>query len=182
MGGTQEDTMIPVSKTRRPLAVAAGALALSAVLAGSLAANTSTSTSTGTATPPPGEGSGEPRALRRAARQLGLSEDQRKQIRGIIRSHSSEIETQMQSTRESRRALREAMDAKPADETEVRRRALALGEVRAEEAVLRARIRSQIWPVLTAEQQEKARDLRALRGHKSKRRMEAFEKWLRQDG
>ncbi len=168
--------MIPVSKTRRPLAVAAGALALSALLAGSLEANT------GTGTPVPGEGSGEPRRLGKAARRLGLSEDQRKQIRGIIRSHAAEIDAQMQSRRVSRRALRDAMDAKPADEAEVRRRALALGEIRADEAVLRARIRSEIWPVLTAEQQDKARQLRALRGKKAKGRMEAFERWLRQDG
>ena len=80
------------------------------------------------------------------------------------------------------KALREAMEAQPLDEAQVRGRALALGELKADGAVLRARIRSEIWPVLTAEQQQKAKDLRGLHGLKSKRRIEAFERWLRQDG
>jgi Spy/CpxP family protein refolding chaperone len=158
-------------KTRRPLAMVAGALGLSGLLAATLAANT----------PPPG---GDPggRGPGRFGRSLGLSDEQKTQIRGILRAHATEIEAQMKAAKESRRALRVAMDAQPADETQIRSRALALGEVRADGAVLRARIRSEIWPILTAEQQEKARELRSLKGRRERRRMDALERWLRQDG
>ena len=70
------------------------------------------------------------------------------------------------------------MGAQPLDESLVRQQALALGEVRADGAVLRARIRSEIWPVLTTEQQEKAKQLRSLKGKREKRRIDALERWL----
>jgi Spy/CpxP family protein refolding chaperone len=143
-------------RSRRFLTIAAGALALSGLLASNLAA-------TG---PAPG-------------RRLGLSDDQKEQIRGILKSHSAELDAQRLAARGGRKALREAMAAQPVDETRIRQQALALGEVRADGAVLRARIRSEIWPILTTEQQEKARQLRSLRGQREKRRHEAFGRWLR---
>ena len=34
------------------------------------------------------------------------------------------------------------------------------------------------WPVLTAEQQEKAKQLRSMKGKREKRRIDALERWL----
>ncbi len=147
---------IPMRSPRFAVTIAAGAVALSSLLAASLAAHT----------PAPG-------------RRLGLSDDQRQQIRGILRSHSAELDAQRLAARSGRKALREAIAAQPLDETRIRQQALALGEVRADGAVLRARIRSEIWPILTTEQQEKARRLRSLPGNREKRRHAAFERWLR---
>ena len=152
------------------LIAGAGALALSGLFAANLAAHT--------------PGSGGPQAdahahgLGRTARRLGLSDDQKDQIRGILKSHATEIETQLEASQSGRKALREAMGAQPLDETLVRQQALALGEVRADGAVLRARIHSEIWPVLTTEQQEKAKQLRSLKGKREKRRIDALERWL----
>jgi len=152
------------------LIAGAGALALSGLFAANLAAHT--------------PGSGGPQAdahapgLGRTARRLGLSDDQKDQIRGILKSHATEIETQLEASQSGRKALREAMGVQPLDETLVRQQALALGEVRADGAVLRARIRSEIWPVLTTEQQEKATQLRSLKGKREKRRIDALERWL----
>ena len=164
---------MPIVPGTRRLAVLAGAGALVLTAAGTfaplLAANTPKT---------PGV---EPR-LGRTARRLGLSVEQRDQIRGILKAHASEIETQMRAAQGGRQALRDAMNVQPLDEGRVRQQALALGEVRADGAVLRARIRSEIWPVLTAEQQEKARELRSLKGRRERRRMDALERWLRQDG
>jgi Spy/CpxP family protein refolding chaperone len=70
------------------------------------------------------------------------------------------------------------MAAQPLDEGRIRQQALALGEIRADGAVLRARIRSEIWPILTAEQQEKAKELRTRKGRRQERRMLALERWL----
>jgi Spy/CpxP family protein refolding chaperone len=110
--------------------------------------------------------------------KLGLSDDQKQQIRGVLKSHSDAIQTQMQAAKSGRRALREAMAAQPLDEGRIRQEALTLGEIRADGAVLRARIRSEIWPILTAEQQEKARQLRSRKGRREERRMHALERWL----
>jgi Spy/CpxP family protein refolding chaperone len=164
---------MPIVRKNRRLALTAGAGALGLAVAGLFAASLAAST--------PNGGGGEPRGLGRTARRLGLSEDQREQIRGILKTHAAEIETQMRAARSGRKALGDAMAAQPVDEGRIREQALALGGVRADGAVLRARIRSEVWPILTAEQQEKAKQLRSLRGKREKRRMDALERWL-QDG
>ena len=152
------------------LIAGAGALALSGLFAANLTAHT------------PGSGGpaadGHASGLGRTARRLGLSDDQKDQIRGILKSHATEIETQLEASQTGRTALREAMGAQPLDESRIRQQALALGEVRADGAVLRARIRSEIWPVLTTEQQEKAKQLRSVKGKREKRRIDALERWL----
>jgi Spy/CpxP family protein refolding chaperone len=162
---------MPIAQRSPRLAIVAGTgalgLALSGVFAAHLAANT-----------PDGPG-GEPPRLGRTARRLGLSEEQKEQIRGILKTHASEIEAQTRAAHAGRKAFREAMAVEPLDEGRIRKESLALGEVRADGAVLRARIRSEIWPILTAEQQEKAQHLRTLRGKREKRRMDALERWLR---
>jgi len=163
-----------IEKTRRSVSIAAGvgALAVSALLTGHLAAHQA-------GTGPEGRA---PRVYRRAVRQLGLSEEQQTRIRSILRAHADEIGSQLKAGLEGRRALHAATLAQPADEAAIRRLALELGEVKAEDAVLRARIRSEIRPILTAEQQQKARNFRSQRGRGAERRLEALDRWLRSDG
>lgn len=160
---------IPANRRTLTLTATAGAFALGGLLAAHLSAHT------------PDRSLGEPRVLRHA-RRLGLSEDQKEQIRGILKAHAADVEAQMRAAQNGRKALREAMAVQPIDEGRIRQQALALGEVRADGAVLRARIRSEIWPLLTAEQQEKAKQLRTRKGQREKRRMEALERWLRDGG
>ena len=159
------------SRTRTLLA-GAGALAISGLFAAHLTANT---------TQAPG-GPKEPRAFGRMARRLGLSDQQREQIQGILKSHAGEIEKQIEAGRNGRKALRDAMDAAPLDEARIRQQALSLGEIRADAAVLRARIRSEIWPILSADQKEKAEQMRSGKSLRERRRTDALERWLRQDG
>ena len=66
----------------------------------------------------------------------------------------------------------------PKDRPNGGRRVAKLGRHPMRSAVLRARIRSEIWPVLTTEQQEKAKQLRSLKGKREKRRIDALERWL----
>src|SRR5262245_19468610 len=150
------------------LAAGAAALTLGGLFAASLAANTPEG-----AAPP-----AEPWAIRHAAKRLGLSVDQKEQIRGVLKSHAGEIEATMRASQSGHKALREAMAVQPLDEAKTRQQALALGEVRADGAVLRARIRSEIWPILTPDQQEKAREMRSMKGQREKRRMQNLERWL----
>jgi Spy/CpxP family protein refolding chaperone len=162
--------------TRRSVLIASGAaaVALSGLFAARLGAH-----QTGAGL---GPGPRAPRVYQRAVRQLGLTEDQQTRVRGILRAHADAIEAQIRAGAAGRRALRAATLAQPADETEIRRLALELGAIKAESAVLRARIRSEIWPILTAEQQEKARTLRSKEGRRGKRRLEALDRWLRAEG
>jgi len=135
---------------------------------------------------PTGDGSSAdgwaPRPYRRAVRRLGLTADQQAKIRAILKTHADEILSQRQVGLDSRRALHAAQTAQPYDENAIRQRAQELGRVRADGAVLSARIRSEIWPLLTADQQAKVQSSRAARADRAERRREALEHWLRQDG
>ncbi len=155
---------------RSILAAGAAAVALSGLFAARLVAHPS-------GTGPDGRA---PRMYRRAVRELGLTEDQQARVRGVLRAHADAIEAQIKAGAESRRALRAATLAEPFDEAEIRKLAAQAGDVRADGAVLRARIRSEIWPILTSEQQEKARALRTPR--RAARRFEALDRWLRAEG
>ncbi len=160
--------IVPVRRSL--LAAGAAAVALSGLFAARLAAHPAGAGPDGRA----------PRMYRRAVRELGLTEDQQVRIRGVLRAHADAIEAQIEAGAESRRALRAATLAEPFDEAEIRKLAARAGDVRADGAVLRARIRSQIWPILTSEQQEKARSLRTPR--RAARHLEALDRWLRADG
>jgi hypothetical protein len=58
-----------------------------------------------------------------------------------------------------RRALGEIIIAGPVDERIICERAEALGRVEADGALLRARIHSEIWPILNDEQRAKLESL-----------------------
>jgi len=89
------------------------------------------------------------------ANLLGLSDLQKAEIKRVVRSHGEEILSQIQSQIGMREALREVIMAGTVDEGLIRQRAEALGRVEAEGALLRARIHSEIWPILNNEQRVK---------------------------
>ncbi len=143
-----------IGMPRRIFLLAAGVAALTGLsLAGHLVAHE-------TGGGPDGDG-WAPRPYRRAVRMLALTPDQQTKIRGILKNHADEILAQRRAGVESRRVLRAAQLSQPLDENAIRNSARALGEVRADGAVLRARIRSEIWPLLTPEQQDRAKTFRA---------------------
>jgi Spy/CpxP family protein refolding chaperone len=95
-----------------------------------------------------------PRIFARIARHLDLTEEQRGEIKGILKSHAAQIQAQIAAGRSARRALADAVMAEPSDEAAIRARAEEFGRVHADGAVLIARLRSEIAPILTAEQRE----------------------------
>ena len=164
-----------IGTPRRIFFLVAGVAALTGLsLAGHLVAHE-------TGGGPDGDG-WAPRPYRRAVRMLALTPDQQTKIRGILKNHADEILAQRRAGADSRRAFHAAQLSQPLDENAIRNSARALGEIRAEGAVLRARIRAEIWPVLTPEQQEKAKTLRAKGADRAQKRQDAFERWLRQEG
>jgi Spy/CpxP family protein refolding chaperone len=130
---------------------------------------------------PSSAGGWSPRYYRRAVRRLGLTDDQQAKIRGILKSHADEILAQRQAGMSARQALRAAQAAQPMDENAIRDRAKDFGNVRADGAVLFAKIRAEIQPILTSDQLAKIQAFRARRADRAQKRQDAFEHWLRQD-
>ncbi len=95
--------------------------------------------------------------------QLGLSDEQRQEVRRIMELHKAEQQSIGQRFRDAHRAQAEAVMAVPVDEAAVRARSAELAKVEADAAVLRARVHAEVYNVLTPEQQEKAKTLRAER-------------------
>jgi len=95
--------------------------------------------------------------------QLDLSAEQRQDIRRVMESHKAERDAIEGRLREARRAEAEAVMAVPVDESAIRARSAELAKVEADAAVLRARVHAEVYNVLTPEQQEKAKTLRAER-------------------
>ena len=141
-----------IQHIRRSVLIAAGigALAVCGLFAGRLVAHQMGG---------PLGGAMAPRMFRHMARQLELTDGQQAQIREILKSHADEIEAHVKSGMDARRALHDAILVQPTDEATIRQRAQALGSVHADGALLFARVRSEVWPLLTSEQQQKVASL-----------------------
>jgi Spy/CpxP family protein refolding chaperone len=106
---------------------------------------------------------------------LGLTETQREQVKTAMDAHKGEfdaIRTRMQS---ARTALQQAVTADAFDEATVRQKAVDVAAVDADAAVLRAKVHSEVWALLTPEQQQKARELKAQRAARQGQMRERFE-------
>lgn len=86
---------------------------------------------------------------------LDLTDAQRDQVRGIMQSHRDEGRALMQRAQAAAGALQKATAA-TIDEGAAAQHGQALGGVIAEAAVLRARVRNEVFAILTPEQQAEA--------------------------
>lgn len=89
------------------------------------------------------------------ANWLALSDLQKAEVKRVVSSHREEILSQIQSHIGMQKALGEVIAAGTVDDRLIRERAEALGRVAAEGALLKARIHSEIWPILNDEQRAK---------------------------
>jgi len=106
-----------------------------------------------------------------ALRGLDLTDAQREQVRSIMESHREEARAVAERSRTAMEAL-EAATQSGTDEAAIRQQGEALGVALGEAAVLRARVRAEVWGVLTAEQQARAEQLKAEREARMKERRE----------
>jgi protein CpxP len=85
---------------------------------------------------------------------LNVTEEQRSQIREVIKSHRAEIATTLKSVQDARTSLRDLVLSDSASESEIRSAANNLGQAIADAAVKGAELRKELAPILTAEQRE----------------------------
>jgi len=105
-------------------------------------------------------------------RALELTDAQREQIRGIATSHEAEFREIGERLRTAHQGVEALVTADAVDETAIRARSGEVAAVEADAAVMRARVHQEVFGVLTAEQQAKARDLRAQMAARMKERSE----------
>lgn len=141
-----------IRQMRTTVVAAGAAVALATVLAAGVAAQ--------------GEGPGRrggfrhgPGGFPRLA-ALNLTDAQREQVREVMQRHRGEMQAAGVKLREAHQAQRQAIETVPVNEGLVRSASQAVGEAQTEMAVLQARIHSEVWSLLTAEQQQKAQELK----------------------
>jgi Spy/CpxP family protein refolding chaperone len=93
---------------------------------------------------------------------LNLTDAQREQVRTILQGHREEGRALASRAQTALEALRKA-SAGTVDEGAIGQQGQALGAVIADAAVLRARVRSQVFAILTPEQQAEATKIQAER-------------------
>jgi Spy/CpxP family protein refolding chaperone len=164
-----------IQKIRRSVLAATllGALAVSGLLAGRLLARQGDLGHM--------HADAAPKMFRHLAKQLSLSDDQQTQIRGILKSHADEIEAQVRAGMNARRALHQAVLTQPVDEQAIRSLAMQAGQVHGDAAILYARIRGEVWPVLTAEQKDKMTQLHGRMKDRGDEAFDSLDRWLRGD-
>lgn len=99
---------------------------------------------------------------------LDLTDAQREQVRAIMQSHRDEGRALLQRAQAAADGLQKAT-ASSIDEGAAAQHGQALGSIIADAAVLRARIRSEVFAILTAEQQAEANRILADRVERRER-------------
>lgn len=100
-------------------------------------------------------------------RGLDLTATQREQVKTTLDSHKAEFDAQRSSGDTARRALHGAVTAATFDEATIRQKAADLALVDADGAVLRGKVYSEVWALLTPEQQTRATALRSARAERA---------------
>lgn len=93
-------------------------------------------------------------------RAVGLTSEQRTQVQAIVQSHREAQAAIGERLRAANAALREAVTAETFDEGNIRAKAAEVAAAEADAAVLRAKVRAEVFALLTPEQIQKAKELR----------------------
>ena len=118
---------------------------------------------------PRGRGPGGPQAGL-ALRGLDLTDAQREQVQQLTQQHREQTRALFERARAARQVQRQAMDAVPFNEQQIRAAMQAVAEAETEVAVQQARLQSDIHALLTPAQQQEAQKMRADREARMKER------------
>lgn len=96
------------------------------------------------------------------AEVLGLSDAQKEQIRSIHEQEHTAMEQTIQQMREGREQMRALLENDTFNEEAIRSLALSQESLRTEMFVSRAKVKNQVFQLLTSDQQELANKLKPL--------------------
>ncbi len=107
------------------------------------------------------QGGGHERGMfgRRMAQQLGLSDAQQQQIKGILQAEKPNMQPLAQELKQERQQMNALTESGTFDEAAVRAAASKQAQTEADLAVERARMKSHIFAVLTPDQRTKAQEM-----------------------
>jgi periplasmic protein CpxP/Spy len=91
--------------------------------------------------------------------QLGVTDEQKAQLKTILRKYQPTTVPLIQQVVTERRALRDSIRAESIDETAIRAQAAKVASLQADLAVQRAHVAHDIRAVLTPEQLQKLKDM-----------------------
>jgi periplasmic protein CpxP/Spy len=94
-----------------------------------------------------------------ALERLGLSESQQAQVKAVIQSHDSELKGLHDRAFAARQALQASVMADSVDENTIRAKSADVAAVEADLAVIQARVRAEVFQLLTPEQRTKAKEM-----------------------
>jgi Spy/CpxP family protein refolding chaperone len=161
---------VSIQQIRKSVLIAVGlaALGIAGLLAGRISAG---------AMPGQGHRDSAMRMFRHMSEALGLTDDQKTQIKGILKTHAAEIEGHMKALSDARKALHQATLSDAPDESAIRSAAQSLGAVQGDGALLFVKIRAEVVPILNDNQRGKLQQFRERakgRGDSSIKSFEAF--------
>jgi protein CpxP len=115
----------------------------------------------------PGHSSGH---LKKMAKELGLDDQQKVQVKDILKSNHNQIKPLMDTMITERRAMRSLIHAETIDEVAIRAQAAKMASLQADLAVNRAHIAQKLRSVLTPDQVQKFKTLQEKREQRMKER------------
>jgi protein CpxP len=104
--------------------------------------------------------------IARMVERLDLTPEQRTTIRGIVDQARPQFRQVRDRMMENRKQLRTLMQQDTYDEAQVRQLAQAQGAAKADMIVLRTKVQSEIRKVLTEQQRDQLKQMRAARGYR----------------
>jgi protein CpxP len=107
-------------------------------------------------------------------RGVELTDAQREQVRAIMESHREAFADLRNKLDAAQRAFADAARAGAVDEAGIRTQSTAVANAMADEAILRARVRTEVHALLTAEQQQQLKDREAQMQKRLQQRQEQF--------
>ena len=108
-------------------------------------------------------------------RGLSLTDAQREQVRQLTQQHREQTRALVAQMRAAQDARRQAVEAVPFNEAQLRAAMQQVAEAETELAVLQARLQSDIHALLTPEQQAQVAKMRADRQARLKQRLDRFQ-------
>jgi len=108
-------------------------------------------------------------------RELQLTDAQQQQVKDIRSRHQAEIHDAMSRLETARQAQQKAVEAVPADEAKITALTQDMVQAQVDMAIQASRVNSEIWSMLTPDQQSKLKDLRAQRQAQAQQRRQQFQ-------